>query len=48
MPKQLLAVEGAPGSRLKLAGVGREVAPCRWLNVDNITKMSLKINPKLL
>jgi hypothetical protein len=48
MPKQLLAVEGAPGNHSKLASVGREVAPCRWLNVDNITKMPLKINPKLL
>jgi hypothetical protein len=33
-PKQKMAVEGAPGSSSKLAGVGREMAPCRWLEVD--------------
>jgi hypothetical protein len=29
-----MVVEGAPGSSSKLAGVGREVASCRWLEID--------------
>jgi hypothetical protein len=48
MPKQLLAVEGAPGSSSKLTGVGRKVALSRWLKFDQITKMPLEIIPKLL
>jgi hypothetical protein len=48
MPKRPLAVAGAPRNGSKLAGVGREVAPYRWLEFGLITKMPLKIIPKLL
>jgi hypothetical protein len=48
MPKWLLAIAGAPGSRLKVAGVGREVAPCGWMDVDIFTKMPLDNFHKLL
>jgi hypothetical protein len=43
-----MVVEGTPGSGSKLAGVGREVALCHWLDFDQITKMPLEIIPKLL
>jgi hypothetical protein len=41
MPKRLLVIAGTPGSRPKVAGVGREVAPCGWMDVDIFMKMPL-------
>jgi hypothetical protein len=46
--EQEVATAGAPKSRPKAAGIGREVAPCRWSDFKLITKMPLKIIPKLL
>jgi hypothetical protein len=45
--KQLLAVTGATGSRPKIAGVGREVAPCGWMKFAIITKMPLEKNSQI-
>jgi hypothetical protein len=46
--KPTLAVEGAPRRHSKLAGVGREVAPCGWPKFEIITEMPLAKFFKLL
>jgi hypothetical protein len=50
MLKQQLAITGAPGSRSKAAGVGREVAPCCWMptlvNYENATGANSQITSK--
>jgi hypothetical protein len=48
MTRWSLDVAGAPGRRSKIAGVGREVAPCVWLNFEKIMKMPLPQFYKLL
>jgi hypothetical protein len=40
--RQQLAVAGTTRSRLKVAGVGREVAPCGLMKFTKITEMPLE------